>query len=287
MTGKNGKKIAVLIAAAVLLASLAGCGGPSGSAPDGAARDQEALAGLPGTEGGRDGGAGVPDGWEARTPSVPDPDVPDDRDGIGQDDPDPDQGAGPEAVAGVWIAEISVSGYGVVTAELYADVAPLTVANFVDLAGSGFYDGLTFHRIIDGFMIQGGDPLGSNYGGSGRTIRGEFASNGWENNISHTRGTISMARGASDPDGASSQFFIMQSDAVYLDGDYAAFGRVISGMDAVDAMCAAADPDAPNGVQAAADQPVILSVSVRPAEAAGIPEDEGVSIPEGEEAPEA
>ena len=133
------------------------------------------------------------------------------------------------------VATITMEDGGVVTVELYPDVAPNTVANFVTLATSGFYDGLIFHRVIPGFVIQGGDPLGIGVGGPGYTIRGEFAQNGFENDLSHERGVISMAR-ASDPDSAGSQFFIMHADATYLDGQYAAFGRVIEGMDVVDAI---------------------------------------------------
>ena len=117
--------------------------------------------------------------------------------------------------------------------ELRLDAAPNTVANFCELANKGFYDGLTFHRIYPGFMIQGGDPKGNGTGGSDKTIKGEFASNGVQNNLSHTRGVISMAR-SNDPDSASSQFFIVHQDSEFLDGNYAAFGKVVEGMDVVD-----------------------------------------------------
>lgn len=117
--------------------------------------------------------------------------------------------------------------------ELDPTAAPITVANFEKLVKEGFYDGLTFHRIIPGFMIQGGDPLGNGTGGSKETIKGEFASNGVQNPLKHTRGVISMAR-AMDPNSASSQFFIMHADAPHLDGEYAAFGKVVEGMDVVD-----------------------------------------------------
>ena len=126
---------------------------------------------------------------------------------------------------------------GEIRIELCPDVAPLTVKNFVSLVKSGFYDGLTFHRIIPGFMIQGGDPLGNGMGGSSEKIKGEFAQNGHKNPLKHVRGVISMAR-AADPDSASSQFFIMHADAPHLDGAYAAFGRVVSGMDTVDRIAA-------------------------------------------------
>ncbi len=123
---------------------------------------------------------------------------------------------------------------GEIIVNLRPDVAPITVANFKKLVGEGFYNGLTFHRIMAGFMIQGGDPEGDGTGGSGTEIKGEFAANGVENNLSHTRGVISMARGGYSLDSASSQFFIMHADNTGLDGQYAAFGTVVSGMDTVD-----------------------------------------------------
>lgn len=122
----------------------------------------------------------------------------------------------------------------VIIMELYPEVAPITVENFKKLVSEKFYDGIIFHRVINDFMIQGGDPEGTGIGGSKETIKGEFASNGVENNLSHTRGVVSMARRGDDMDSASSQFFIVHADATYLDGDYAAFGRVIAGMDVVD-----------------------------------------------------
>ena len=131
--------------------------------------------------------------------------------------------------------EMGVKNYGEITLELYHDVAPKTVENFVTLASDGFYDGLTFHRIVSGFMIQGGDPDGNGSGGSDKNIPGEFALNGFENNLSHERGVISMAR-ANDPNSASSQFFICHGDAQTLDGSYAAFGKVVEGMETVDAI---------------------------------------------------
>ena len=135
------------------------------------------------------------------------------------------------------------------------------MANFVKLVNEGFYDGLTFHRIIDGFMIQGGDPKGNGTGGSAERIKGEFASNGVENPLQHVRGVISMAR-SSAPDSASSQFFIMHEDAPHLDGQYAAFGRVLSGMEVVDAICANTPVTDYNGSVAKVNQPVITSVKV-------------------------
>ena len=125
----------------------------------------------------------------------------------------------------------------VIRIELDPKAAPITVANFEKLVRQNFYDGLTFHRIIPGFMIQGGDPKGNGTGGSREHIRGEFAANGFNNPIKHVRGVISMAR-ASDPNSASSQFFIMHQDAPHLDGSYAAFGKVVSGMEAVDEIAA-------------------------------------------------
>ena len=156
-------------------------------------------------------------------------------------------------------AKIKVKNYGTIEVELDGDTAPITVANFIKLVNEKFYDGLTFHRIISGFMIQGGDPLGNGTGGSDETIKGEFSSNGVENNISHKRGVISMAR-SSDPDSASSQFFIMHQDSTYLDGEYAAFGKVTKGMDVVDKICEDVTPTDSNGTIEKADQPVIESI---------------------------
>ena len=132
---------------------------------------------------------------------------------------------------------IEMENGGIMEIELYPEKAPLTVANFEKLVKSGFYDGLGFHRIIEGFMIQGGDPYGNGTGGPGWEIKGEFASNGWKNDLKHTRGVISMAR-ASDPDSAGSQFFIMHEDAPHLDGQYAAFGKLVSGYDVLDEIAA-------------------------------------------------
>lgn len=166
-----------------------------------------------------------------------------------------------DLLSGLHYAEIEVEDYGTISLELDADTAPITVTNFVNLAKDGFYDGLTFHRIIDGFMIQGGDPLGNGTGGSDETIKGEFSDNGVENDISHVRGTISMAR-SSDPDSASSQFFIVHQDSTYLDGQYAAFGHVTDGMDVVDAICEDTPVQDGNGTVAAEDQPVITSITI-------------------------
>ncbi|MBE6932543.1 MAG: peptidylprolyl isomerase [Ruminococcaceae bacterium] len=159
-------------------------------------------------------------------------------------------------------ADITVANYGTITVELNRDEAPITVDNFVQLAGNGFYDGLTFHRIMEGFMMQGGDPLGNGTGGSGINVTGEFSANGVDNQISHTRGTISMAR-SSDPDSASSQFFIVHEDSTFLDGQYAGFGYVTEGMEYVDAICADAQPTDNNGTIPADQQPVIESIVIR------------------------
>ena len=129
--------------------------------------------------------------------------------------------------------KITMAGGGEIELELYPDVAPETVANFKSLVEEGFYDGLTFHRIIKGFMIQGGDPLGNGMGGSDKNIKGEFKMNGFDNPLKHTRGVISMAR-SQMPNSASSQFFIMHEDAPHLDGSYAAFGKVTKGIEIVD-----------------------------------------------------
>ena len=164
-------------------------------------------------------------------------------------------------------ARISIRDYGDITLELYPDIAPITVANFTKLVNDEFYDGLTFHRIISGFMIQGGDPNGNGTGGSSENIKGEFAANGVQNDLKHTRGVISMAR-SSMPDSASSQFFIMHQDAPHLDGSYAAFGKVISGMETVDAICEKVPVTDRNGTVMKNDQPVITSIRMITAEEA-------------------
>lgn len=169
---------------------------------------------------------------------------------------------GSAKMTGKYIADIVIRDYGTVTVELDGDSAPITVGNFVTLARDGFYDGLTFHRIMEGFMMQGGDPEGSGYGGSGKTIKGEFYYNGVNNTLSHTRGAISMAR-SDDPDSASSQFFIVHRDAITLDGFYAVFGYVTEGMEVVDAVCEASKPIDDNGTIPAAEQPVIESITIR------------------------
>ena len=157
--------------------------------------------------------------------------------------------------------EIAVKDKGVIAVELDADTAPITVTNFVELANSGFYNGLTFHRIIEGFMIQGGDPKGDGTGGSDKKIKGEFAANGIKNDISHERGVISMAR-SSAYDSASSQFFIMHKTSTHLDGQYAAFGHVTSGMDIVYDLAENTPVSDSDGTVLKANQPVIESIKV-------------------------
>lgn len=157
--------------------------------------------------------------------------------------------------------EIEVKDYGTIKLTLDPDNAPLTVDHFVKLAKEGFYDGLTFHRIIDGFMIQGGDPLGNGTGGSEETIKGEFSGNGVDNKISHKRGVISMAR-SQMMDSASSQFFIVQADSTYLDGQYAGFGYVAGGMDVVDEICEKVTGQDQNGMVPKENQPVIERITV-------------------------
>ena len=184
-------------------------------------------------------------------------------------------------------AEIVIKNYGTIKLDLYADEAPKTVANFAKLAKEGFYDGLTFHRIMQGFMMQGGDPDGNGTGGSDENIEGEFAANGHKNSISHIRGTISMARSGSGYEqylsmgykmsdipaegqtdikrafnSASSQFFICDADSTFLDGSYAAFGRVTDGMDVVDKVCADAKPTDNNGTIPTSEQPIIETIKI-------------------------
>ena len=155
--------------------------------------------------------------------------------------------------------EINIKDYGTIKVELDADTAPITVTNFVNLIKDGFYDGLTFHRIIKDFMIQGGDPSGDGTGGSSEEIEGEFANNGIKNNISHKRGVISMAR-SQDYNSASSQFFIVHQDSTFLDGEYAGFGHVTEGMDIVDKICYNVKTTDDNGTVEKDNQPIIESI---------------------------
>lgn len=164
-------------------------------------------------------------------------------------------------LSGTHHAEMVLKDYGTIKMELDADTAPLTVTNFVKLVQEDFYDGLTFHRIINDFMMQGGDPEGNGTGGAEETVKGEFSNNGVENDISHTKGVISMAR-SSDYDSASSQFFIVQADSTYLDGDYAAFGHVTEGMDIVDEICKNAKPINSSGLVDTPEQPVIEDIVI-------------------------
>lgn len=163
--------------------------------------------------------------------------------------------------SGTHHAEMKVKDYGTIKLELDADTAPETVQNFISLAKDGFYDGLTFHRMIKGFMIQGGDPSGNGTGGSDKTIKGEFSANGVENNLSHKRGVISMAR-SGNPDSASSQFFIMHQDTPSLDGQYAAFGEVTEGIEVVDQICEKTPVTDDNGTVEPGQQPKIESIKV-------------------------
>ena len=158
-------------------------------------------------------------------------------------------------------AEITIKDYGTIKLELDEGTAPITVANFIKLAQEGFYDGLTFHRIMDGFMIQGGDPDGNGYGGSPDTIKGEFADNGVDNPISHVAGIISMARSKAY-DSASSQFFITVADSTFLDGSYAAFGRVTEGLEIAQQIAKDANPTDNNGTIRPEEQPVIEKIVI-------------------------
>lgn len=170
-----------------------------------------------------------------------------------------------ENLQGKAYVKITVQDYGDIVLELDADIAPITVSNFCELVENHFYDGLTFHRIISGFMIQGGDPKGNGTGGSEKKIKGEFSSNGFANGLKHTRGVISMARSA-DPNSASSQFFIMHQDAPHLDGQYAAFGKVIRGMETVDAICSSVPVTDNKGSVDRENQPIITSIRMISAE---------------------
>ena len=157
------------------------------------------------------------------------------------------------------IVTIEMEGGGIIKLELYPDVAPQSVRNFISLVQKGFYDGLIFHRVIPGFMIQGGDPQGTGMGGPGYCIYGEFRQNGFDNRLKHKRGVLSMAR-AMAPNSAGSQFFIMHDDAPHLDGGYAAFGKVTEGMDVVDAIATTVPVQDSNGTVAPDDQPRITSI---------------------------
>lgn len=166
-----------------------------------------------------------------------------------------------ELLTGKHHVDIYIKDMGVISVELDADSAPITVTNFMKLAEDGFYDGLTFHRIVDGFMMQGGDPRGDGTGGSENSIKGEFSNNGVDNPLSHTRGAISMARSFM-PDSARSQFFIVHEDSTFLDGDYAAFGYVTEGMDIVDDICENTTGQDENDIVPVENRPVIEKIEV-------------------------
>lgn len=178
-----------------------------------------------------------------------------------QDSGKASDGSDMDLLTGKHHVEMEIADYGTVKVELDADAAPISTTNFVNLAKDGFYDGLTFHRIISGFMIQGGDPTGTGMGGSDQTIKGEFSDNGVQNELSHTRGAISMARSA-DMDSASSQFFIVHEDSNFLDGQYAVFGYVTEGMEWVDKICDDTQVEDNNGTVAPENQPKITKVTV-------------------------
>ena len=166
-----------------------------------------------------------------------------------------------ELLSGKHHVEMDIQDHGTVVLELDADQAPISVTNFIDLAKQGFYNGLTFHRIINTQFVQGGDPLGNGTGGPGYTIKGEFAANGVNNTLSHTRGAISMAR-TSNFDGGGCQFFIMDADYTAFDGQYACFGYVTDGMDYIDEICNMTEMQDSNGTIAPQDQPVISEIRV-------------------------
>ena len=177
-----------------------------------------------------------------------------------KEEPQPEENNNGEPVA-THSVEIEIENYGTIKLDLFGKMAPITVENFVSLAKDGFYNGLTFHRVITGFMIQGGDPEGTGYGSSSNKIKGEFAANGFNNPLLHTRGVISMAR-AKNPNSASCQFFIMHQDAPHLDGSYAAFGIVTEGIEIVDAICENTPVVDRNGTVLAENQPKIKEVRV-------------------------
>ena len=227
------KKVILLLCAFLFSAALTGCSSDTADTGGTKASDTE-------------GSGNADDSDPART---------------GEDTDSGDPGTNTGLQNGLHHVEIDINGYGTIALELDADTAPISVTNFMALAEDGFYDGLTFHRIIDGFMIQGGDPLGNGTGGSDMNIKGEFAKNGIDNSISHKRGVISMAR-SGDPDSASSQFFIVHEDSTFLDGEYAAFGHVTEGMDIVDQICKDTPVQDDNGTVGTDDQPVINTVKV-------------------------
>ncbi len=244
------RKAICLFAAALLVALTAGCGSGKGNAGESQANQEEA-----GKAQGEDQEAleQADEGGEVT-------DLADDAAEAGtEENSQPENEGGETLLSGKHYVNINIKDKGTIKVELDADSAPITVTNFVNLVKEGFYDGLTFHRIIGGFMMQGGDPTGTGMGSSDKTITGEFANNGVDNPISHTRGTISMAR-SGQPDSASCQFFIMHQDGTYLDGDYAAFGHVTEGMEIVDDICENTTGQDRNGVVPEENRPVIESI---------------------------
>lgn len=249
------KVLAVLLSAVLCVGLFAGCGGKGTAGNTGETKENSENTSQ------EEGQTGV-------DPSVADQAVDEEEaEAAGFTDGEEGSGEKPETVvlnteeplSGKHHVELSIQDHGTLKIELDADSAPITVTNFIKLAQDDFYDGLTFHRIIDGFMMQGGDPLGNGTGGSSETIKGEFSDNGVDNGLSHTRGTISMAR-SSAPDSASSQFFIVQTDSTFLDGSYAAFGHVTDGMEIVDEICQAAGTQ--DRTIPAEEQPVIQDIVV-------------------------
>lgn len=240
------RKIICLLAAALLAAMAVGCGSGKNAAKESQESPEEAGSGQEESQEGGEESAGAGEDAEP---------VKEDEGGDAQAENTEKE----EVLSGKHYVNIHIKDKGTIKVELDADAAPVTVTNFVSLVKEGFYDGLTFHRIIKDFMMQGGDPTGTGMGSADETIVGEFASNGVENPISHTRGTISMAR-SNQPDSASCQFFIMHQDGTYLDGDYAAFGHVTEGMEIVDDICENTTGQDRNGVVPQENRPVIESI---------------------------
>lgn len=236
----NTTRLSTVALGAVLAASLAACGGAPSSQGGGDAKTSEGTSQSTET-GSSSKGSESASGTKTSSKVLSEP-------------------LDNKYAQGIHHARIEVKDYGTIDMELDADTAPITVSSFCDLVESKFYDGLTFHRIMQGFMIQGGDPDGNGTGGAERSIKGEFSENGVKNGITHKRGTVSMAR-SQDPDSASSQFFICDSDNdTFLDGQYAGFGHVTKGMDVVDAIAAAAKPSDGNGTIPSGSQPIIQSI---------------------------
>lgn len=246
------RKIICLLTAALLAAVAVGCGSGQGTAKESREETADML------EGNQEETVGT---QEAESQEITDTVQEDEESANKEDSGDAQEGSAEEEalLSGKHYVNINIKDKGTIKAELDADAAPITVTNFVKLVEEGFYDGLTFHRIIEGFMMQGGDPTGTGMGSADQTIVGEFANNSVDNPISHTRGTISMARSAK-PDSASCQFFIMHQDGTYLDGDYAAFGHVTEGMEIVDDICENTTGQDSNGIVPEENRPVIESI---------------------------